>query len=212
MTATHKRRRYLVDTGLQGRMLLAGLVHGGLVLVALVCGVLAPVVFDLSASPTRRFEEEALIMLYLHDRMPWIVLLCVAVVSLTSIRQSHRIAGPMVRFKRHLRSLAAGEVPPPLRTRRNDMLKEEVACLNEAVDGIAARIDGVRAAQRAVHGALDRLDGGADDAADGSRAALLAAVRQVDAALAAFAQAGAAPAPSLAAARTEAISPGCAVS
>jgi|LakMenEpi03Aug12_release.lakeMendotaPanAssembly.Ray.scaffolds.fasta_scaffold138287_2 hypothetical protein len=193
MTSQHKRRRYLVDAALQYRMLIAGLVHGGLVLLALICGVLAPVVSDLSSSPTRRFEEEALIMLYLHERLPWIVLSCVVVVSLTSIRQSHRIAGPMVRFKRHLRCLAAGELPPPLRTRRADMLKDEVACLNAAIDGIAARVDAVRNAQLAAHGALRRLEAADVDVDGRHREALRAAMARVDAALGAFTSAAAEP-------------------
>jgi hypothetical protein len=184
MAATYKRRRYLVDMGLQGRMLLIGLLHGGFVLAAMLVGVLAPVVCDLASSPTRRFEEEAIIMLYLHERMPLVVLVCALVVGLTSVRQSHRIAGPMVRFKRHLRQLAAGELPPTLRTRRADMLKDEVACLNAAVAGLAARIEGVRAAQAGVHAALERLD---DADYDGSRReALRTAAQAVDAALAAF--------------------------
>ncbi|MBM3960849.1 MAG: hypothetical protein FJ306_02965 [Planctomycetes bacterium] len=187
MPAPFKRRRYLVDMDLQGRMLLAGLLHGGLVLVALLGGIFAPVVLDLAASPTRRFEEEAIIMLYLHGRLPLIVLLCVAVVGLTSIRQSHRIAGPLVRFKRHLRQLAVGELPPLLRTRRTDMLKDEVACLNAAVAGVAARVDGLRTAQASVHAALDRLAEVDVDLDGRRREALRAAVRQVDAALAAFA-------------------------
>jgi hypothetical protein len=186
MAAPYKRRRYLVDMGLQGRMLLAGLLHGGLALAALLGGIFAPVVLDLAASPPRRFEEEAIIMLYLHERLPLIVLLCAAVVGLTSIRQSHRIAGPMVRFKRHLRQLAGGEIPPLLRTRRNDMLKDEVACLNAAVAGVAARVDGLRAAQASVHEALDRLAEVDVDLDGRHREALRAAVRQVDAALAAF--------------------------
>ena len=48
MAAPFKRRRYLVDMGLQGRMLLAGLLHGGLVLAALLGGIFAPVVLDLA--------------------------------------------------------------------------------------------------------------------------------------------------------------------
>lgn len=184
MVETYKRRRYLVDTGLQGRMLLAGLLHGGFVLAAMLGGVFAPVVFDLAASPTRRFEEEAIIMLYLHGRLPLIVLACAAVVCLTSIRQSHRIAGPLVRFKRHLRQLAAGELPPRLRTRRNDMLKDEVACLNDAVASVAARVEGMRAAQAAVHEAMDRL--GEVDFDGSRREALRTAVARVDAALGAF--------------------------
>ena len=63
---------------------------------------------------------------------------------------SHRIAGPLVRYKRNLRLIAQGKLPPPLRTRPDDYLKEEVVCLNEAVAGVRQRIDAIREAQVAV--------------------------------------------------------------
>jgi hypothetical protein len=66
------------------------------------------------------------------------------------------------------------------------MLKDEVACLNAAVAGVAARVDGLRAAQASVHEALDRLAEIDVDLDGRHREALRAAVRQVDAALAAF--------------------------
>jgi hypothetical protein len=83
----------------------------------------------------------------LHERFWPLASLCLVIVVLGAIRYSHRVAGPMVRYKRHLRLLANGKFPPSLRTRRNDFMKAEVSCLNQAVLGVSDRVDAIRRAQ-----------------------------------------------------------------
>ena len=186
MNRTFQRRRILVDKGLQGRLCLAGLLHGGVVLAAMVLGILAPIVLELSAAQPRRYEEQAIVMLYLHERLPWVLLVGALVVVAASLRQSHRIAGPLVRFKRNLRLLGEGMLPPTLHTRRRDLLKEEVACLNAAVDGVADRVGAIQDAQVEVRAAVADLLDASVDPDDRRLQALLRAVRGVDARLAAF--------------------------
>lgn len=186
MTQRFHRRRFLVDRGLQGRLCVSGLLHGGVVLLAIALGILAPIVIELSAAQPHRFEEQAIVMLYLHERMPWVVGVCAAILVAMALSQSHRIAGPLVRFKRNLRLVADGKMPPPLRTRRGDLMQEEVACLNAAVDGVARRIDAVQDAHDAVRVALDDLLAASVDPEDRRLVALSAALRGLDGALAAF--------------------------
>ncbi|MBL9076836.1 MAG: hypothetical protein JNL08_04995 [Planctomycetes bacterium] len=147
------RWRYIVDWKLQGSLCLHGLLYGLLVLVAVSVGIFLPLVWNLgSAERDAVLEEQAVVMLYMHERFWWLALSCIAIVLLGAIKFSHRIAGPMVRFKRNLRLIADGKLPTPLRTRPGDYLKEEVACLNRAVAGLAARAEGMQQA----HAALER--------------------------------------------------------
>lgn len=155
MTRTRRivRWRYIVDWRLQGSLCLHSLLYGLLVLVAVSCGIFLPLMWNLSdADATRVFEEQAVVMLYMHDRFWWIALCCLAIVVLGGIKFSHRIAGPLVRYKRNLRLVAEGKLPSPLRTRAHDYLQEEVACLNRAVAGIAARVEQMQKA----HAVLER--------------------------------------------------------
>jgi hypothetical protein len=186
MIPRFQRRRFLVDRGLQGRLCVSGLLHGGVVLLAIVLCILAPLVLELSAAQPHRFEEQAIVMLYLHERMPWVVAICAAILVAMALSQSHRIAGPLVRFKRNLRLVAEGQLPPPLRTRRGDLMKEEVACLNAAVDGVARRIDDVQDAHDGVRAALEDLLAASVDPHDRRLVALSDALRSLDRALAAF--------------------------
>lgn len=143
-----KRWRYVVDWKLQGSLIIHGLTYGGMVLLAVSLGIFSPLLWDLGAIETGgRYEEQAIVMLYLHERFWPLAALCLFLVVLGAIRYSHRVAGPMVRYKRHLRLLADGKFPPPLRTRRNDFMKEEVSCLNKAMLGVSERVEAIQRAQ-----------------------------------------------------------------
>ena len=142
------RWRYVVDWKLQGSLILHGITYGGLVLLAVSVGMFSPLVWGLgTAGMEAGYEEQAIVMLYLHERFWLLAAMCLVIIVLGAVRFSHRVAGPMVRYKRNLRLFASGRLPPPLRTRRADFLKAEVGCLNQAVVGIGERVDAIRRAQ-----------------------------------------------------------------
>ena len=181
------RRRYIVDWKLQGSLCLHGLLYGMLVLVAISCGIFMPLLWNLGdQNNLAGLEEQAIVMIYLHERFWLLAAACAAIVVLGAVKFSHRIAGPLVRYKRNLRWLADGKLPPPLRTRNGDYLKEEVACLNAAVAGVSVRIEAIRKAQRALRRELHALAGGGVGAAAAPFAALLAADEELGRQLAGF--------------------------
>ena len=104
--------------------------------MAIGFGIFAPLL-GLEDAVTRAIEEQSIVMIYLHDRFWIIAALALILVVVGAIRYSHRVAGPLVRFKRNLKML--GKQMLPLRTRRSDFLKEEVCVLNRAVAGVSAR-------------------------------------------------------------------------
>lgn len=184
----YARRRYIVDWKLQGPICLHALFYGGLVLAAIVIGIFLPLVWELgSANQPVGYEERSIVMLYLHDRLWWLMLGCAAIVAVSAIRLSHRIAGPLVRYKRNLRLLAEGKLPTPLRTRDADFLKEEVACLNEAVAGVQHRIAAIRRAHAVLATEIASVAMRAASAPAPDCTALLTASRDLEQAVAAFA-------------------------
>jgi len=154
-----RRRRYIVDRKLQGSLVTHGVLYGAAVLAAVGLGIFAPLLWGLgSPGGEQGFEEQSLVMIYLHERFWLIAGGSLLVVVLGAVRFSHRVAGPMVRFKRNLRLLAAGELPPPLRTRRDDFLNEEVEALNRAVGGVEERVASIRRAQLEVRRRLQAFE------------------------------------------------------
>jgi hypothetical protein len=151
MTGRYLRWRFVVDKRLQGHLIAHCMLYGCLALMTVCGGILAPLMWELSDATTATAKaEQALVMIYVHERLWWLVALCMSVVALAALRFSHRIAGPMVRHKRNLRLLAQGKFASPLRTRRHDYMKEEVHCLNEAIAGVAHRVDAILDAKAAI--------------------------------------------------------------
>lgn len=185
---THfSRRRYIVDWKLQGSLCMHGLVHGGLVLAAIVAGIFVPLLWDLGADVPAYETEQAIVMLYMHERLWLLALGCGVIVVLSAVKLSHRIAGPLVRYKRNLRLLADGKLPTPLRTRSGDYLKEEVACLNAAVAGIATRVEAIRQAQSVLRGEMAAVLARTSTATAGQFDGLIAASRHLEECVAAIA-------------------------
>lgn len=174
-----RRFRYVVDRKLQGSLIGHGLAYGAAVLAAIGFGIFAPLLWGLGdRGDTSGFEEQSIVMIYLHDRFWIIAALALILVVVGAIRYSHRVAGPLVRFKRNLKMLGNGQMPPPLRTRRSDFLKEEVCVLNRAVAGVSARVDAIKRANAEV---CRRADAVAETAGVGTQEVeqLLAACEQL---------------------------------
>src|SRR5262245_53457577 len=151
MAARSLRRRLVVDWKLQGSLCAHVLLYGGLMIIVVGAGIFLPLLQGLDRLPRGPGpDDQAVVMVYMHERFWSIALLCFALVVFCAVKLSHRIAGPLVRVKRNLTFLANGKLTPPLRTRDGDYLKDEVECLNQAVAGVAGRVATIRSAQLAV--------------------------------------------------------------
>jgi hypothetical protein len=146
-----KRRRLIVDPGFQMSLVVRGVGLCVLLLLAIALGLLWPLVGTPgeSADPILSLDS-ATVLLYMHHRLWWIVAACLLLALVVSVRVSHRIAGPLVRFKRQLEALGDGCLPAPLHTRRGDYLKHEVELLNRTVARLDEHIEAVRAAHAAL--------------------------------------------------------------
>jgi hypothetical protein len=193
MTPAHfRRRRIVVDQRFQWSLGLHGVMLGLLVLVAMSIGIFAPLLSNLGAqAPNEPADfDSSVVMLYMHENFWYVAVACLVLVTACALRLSHRIAGPMVRFKRNLRFVAEGLLPPALRTRRHDYMKEEVACLNAAVAGVRARVEAIRTAQAVLRRELHALAGRASSGERADFSAVFAAQRELEHRLAGFRETG----------------------
>jgi HAMP domain-containing protein len=149
-----QRRRYLVSRS-QAHLLAFQAVYYGLFLVVLSIGLFGPLVLELS-------QEEggvdgvgvARVMLYMHARYWLLAGLMVAIALVHAVFLTHRVVGPLVRFRRVFRDVAAGRLQHHLVLRQRDYLTDEAADLNAMTASLAARVR----ALRATHGrALEEL-------------------------------------------------------
>lgn len=143
------RRRYLVDARLQLSIVWRTVALAVFLLLTVLIGLLLPIVHDFETPGDADLASDAAtVFLHLHRNLWWIALVCIVLPALLALQSSHRVAGPLVRVKRMLVQLAQGRLPPPLRTRRADYLKPEVALLNDAVGHLGEQMQRMRESHR----------------------------------------------------------------
>ncbi len=178
------RRRFLVDPAFQLDVALRTSIYAIVLLLVLSIGIFYPMAQDLQGDDASAVDAAAS-LLYLHQHYWPIVVVCLIVNLLLSIRISHRIAGPLVRVKRRLQQLAQGVIPAPLQTRSRDYLKQEVLLLNLAHESLNTRLGEVQAAEATLRDAMlacsEQIDATADAALQQTFAKALAAAETLHA-------------------------------
>jgi hypothetical protein len=79
---------------------------------------------------SREAHDSALQLLYMHDRFWLPVTLSLVAVALHSLYSTHRIAGPLYRFRMTFNQVQKGVLPKAVKLRRNDLLGPELEGLN----------------------------------------------------------------------------------
>ena len=168
-----RRTRILIST-LQYRLLLVNLAYFCVIVLALVGLLLLPPLLRLRTAPLDASAENlaaANEFLVLHARLWPALLIVLALLALHSVIVSHRIAGPLYRFRRVFEAVAAGDLSVRARLRKHDYLMPEADALNEMLEALAARVAGLEEEAQAVRAALADLErarnGGSADGLDG---------------------------------------------
>ncbi len=141
-----KRRRYIVDRELQFSLIRAHLILFSTALGFLAIGIFSPLVTELNGSglPDERMLTAATMMLYMHERMWLLFGLTSVFLVLGLLRLSHKVAGPLHRFRQVLGEARAGSPRSDIRLRRGDFLHREAQLLNRLLADMSARGDMLR--------------------------------------------------------------------
>jgi methyl-accepting chemotaxis protein len=157
MSILPKNRRTIFIDRVQYRLLAISFLHLMAAILAMVVAVFLPLVIQLrSASLTlEQRDEAAREFLALHGRL-WVALaIMVGLFLLHTLVVSHRIAGPLYRFRQVFAQVGGGDLSARVNLRRTDYLYEEAKAINEMIDRLAERArmarDGWGAARAAVH-------------------------------------------------------------
>ncbi len=144
-----RRRKYIVDRRLQFRLLFYSVGYILFYIVAIGAGLFVPLMIQLSNADQTSPEALAIAtnFLYLHYHFWPVALLSVIVVALHSILTSHKVAGPLYRFRRIFQDLKEGTIPEAVHLRRRDLLQSEMQSINEMLDGLRARISEIQKAE-----------------------------------------------------------------
>ena len=153
MTMKHlRRRRLLIDRSLQVRFIAASLAYVAFYVVMMALATFAPLIFDLHNSHPDSHQAYLVAknLVYLHQHIWPITLLVLILVTVHSLWLSHKVAGPLFRFRKVFKALVAGRLPGTQRLRKRDYLKPEMQLINEMLQGLHSRMEILQETQKAV--------------------------------------------------------------
>ena len=159
MARFFRRRKYIVDRELQFDLVRAHLILFGTSLGFLAVGIFAPLVTELNGPvlPEDQMLTAATMMLYMHERMWLLFALTSVFLILGLLRLSHKIAGPLYRFRRVVSEAKAGVPTRDIRLRRGDFLHQEAKLLSQLIADMTEQADMLRRTGREVNTLREKI-------------------------------------------------------
>ncbi len=153
-----RRRRWIVDR-FQLRILMAGMLQQLIILGLLALAIVFPMFLELRKPTelTRTREDIACTLLFLHTHI-WPAagaLLVLMAIQWTVV--THRIAGPLYRFRQIFRAASAGDLSVPVRIRKTDYLHDEARSIEAMIDGLNTLVSEVQDRSERAADALESL-------------------------------------------------------
>jgi methyl-accepting chemotaxis protein len=105
-------------------------------------------------SPSARTVEVGNQMRYLYTYFWPAVILAMIFIFLHSVRASHKVAGPLYRFRVVLEALKDGEISSPISIRKGDYLHQEADLINEVLESLRKNLEDLQEAQVQLNQAL----------------------------------------------------------
>ena len=144
MNYSLKRRRILIDS-VQLRFFGVNFLHILIILLVFAATLFVPLMIQLGSETLSWAEKEEVAsqFLALHTQV-WPPLLAVFVLlSIHLVLFSHRIAGPLVRFRIVFRAIAEGNLTVRSTIRKHDYLQKEADCIQEMVSSLRTKVKGI---------------------------------------------------------------------
>lgn len=151
------KRKYIVDPKLQITILLSSLGYVVFFIIILAFVLFMPLLMQVNQlnHSTWRNSEAARHILYLHRWLWPACLLGLTIIAIHSIGVSHRIAGPLYRFRRVFAAMRDGTIPKPTSLRKGDLLHTEMDAVNDMLKSLRSRVGEIEDAQRALSETID---------------------------------------------------------
>ena len=133
-SAPFRRRKKLIEPRIQLRFALVFLTTSGLAVLVQTLVVSALLMRVASRLPNDGVDLQGFLPEILGSSLLFTLLVLVPLDLCVGILSTHKIVGPLYRFRVYLTQLAAGERPQPCRIRENDELQDLCELLNRATE------------------------------------------------------------------------------
>lgn len=155
----YRRKRYIIDKRLQLRLLIYNGAYFLIITMAIWAGLFLPLALDLS-NPSLNISEQGEVagkILYLHSRLGPVLLVIFLILCTHSVLVSHRIAGPLYRFKATFNQVAQGDLSKVVAIRKGDLLVNEQIKIEEMIGTLSSRLKNIKKEHAVMEQALQSL-------------------------------------------------------
>lgn len=173
------RRRQFLVVSFQNRMLLFTFLYFVATVIIFAAVLFFPLMSQLNTESLSQAERGIVAgeFLSLHYRFWPAIPLVFIMIAAHSILISHRVAGPLYRFRRVFKAVMGGDLSAGVRLRKNDYLQSDAELLSEMVNSLRSRVQGLGHLSDRLQGVLTDLSIAAEDSAGG---AIRARIRDVE--------------------------------
>lgn len=157
-TRPYKRRRILIDP-FQYRLLFINLLYFCIILLVFAGALFLPLIFRMDDTTLSAIEQAEVAgqFLSLHARVWPAMFVAFLLLAVHSVFVSHRIAGPLYRFRSVFRAAADGDLWVRANLRKRDYLGKESEVLNEMMANLQSRIKGIEERYQEVNAVMTAL-------------------------------------------------------
>lgn len=153
-----KRKKILIDR-LQYKLLRISLFHLTCIIFLFLVAIFSPVIVTLyGGASLEQADRASTEFLGLHKRIWPAVPLALLLISLHSVLISHRIAGPLYRFRQVFDSVKHGDLSVRAVLREKDYLGQEAESLNRMIEALESRTRSIENSLGEVCGAYSKLE------------------------------------------------------
>ena len=134
-------RKFLVDP-LQLRFVGIAIIHFAIIVLVFTGTLFVPIILQLQSGDIAQPHVQAAArkFLVLHNSL-WLPMLgALILVVLHNVLFTHRVAGPLYRFRPYLKSVGNGNLSSPIKFRKRDHLKKEAAVASEMVESLRLKV------------------------------------------------------------------------
>jgi methyl-accepting chemotaxis protein len=157
-----KRTRYLI-LPFQYRLLAVNIVYFASAFLVFAAILFVPVMIELNASLSGESTSQAADQfLSLHTRVWPAASILFVLLIVHSVLVSHRIAGPLYRFRTFFQAISAGNLSGRVTIRKHDYLHEDARAISAMMASLRDRISSVKRCHEELRGTLNQLEEVAD--------------------------------------------------
>ena len=173
------RRRQFLVVSFQNRMLLFTFLYFVTTVVIFAAVLFFPLMSQLDTESLSQAERGIVAgeFLSLHYRFWPAIPLVFIMIGAHSILISHRVAGPLYRFRRVFKAVSGGDLSAGVRLRKNDYLQGDAELLSKMISALRSKIQDLDHLSDRLQGVLSDLSIAADTSVDGT---IRARIRDVE--------------------------------